>query len=64
MFYDEESSEDEDRFLMLGFNNESCVLLVCHCEGSQVHISELFLLEKLQITNVNTTKVAPHEARV
>jgi uncharacterized DUF497 family protein len=31
-FFDEESSDDEDRFLMLGFSNESRILLVCHCE--------------------------------
>jgi len=33
-FYDEESSQDEDRFLMLGLSNESRVLMVCHCERS------------------------------
>ena len=31
-FYDEEHSEKEDRFLMLGQSNESRVLLICHCE--------------------------------
>jgi uncharacterized DUF497 family protein len=31
-FFDEGSSVEEDRFLMLGFSNESRVLLVCHCE--------------------------------
>jgi uncharacterized protein len=31
-FYDEEHSEEEDRFLMLGLSNESRVPLVCHCE--------------------------------
>lgn len=31
-FYDEENSEAEDRFLMLGLSSESRVLLVCHCE--------------------------------
>ena len=31
-FFDEDNSESEDRFLMLGLSNESSVLLVCHCE--------------------------------
>lgn len=31
-FFDEQHSELEDRFLMLGISNQSRVLLVCHCE--------------------------------
>lgn len=32
-FYDDEGSQlEEDRFLLLGFSNESNLLLVCHCE--------------------------------
>jgi uncharacterized DUF497 family protein len=31
-FYDEGHSEEEHRFLMLGFSCESRMLLVCHCE--------------------------------
>lgn len=31
-FFDEENSESEDRFLLLGVSNLSRVLLVCHCE--------------------------------
>ena len=31
-FFDQENSETEDRFLMLGMSNESNLLLVCHCE--------------------------------
>jgi uncharacterized DUF497 family protein len=34
-FYDPESSEAEDRFLMLGKSNRARVLLVCHCERSR-----------------------------
>ena len=34
-FYDEENSETEDRFLMLGLSNESKLLLVCHCEKEE-----------------------------
>ncbi len=33
-FYDPESSESEDRFLMLGMSNRARVILVCHCERS------------------------------
>lgn len=31
-FFDAESSETEERFLMLGLSNEARVLIVCHCE--------------------------------
>lgn len=31
-FFDEENSETENRFLMLGLSNEARVLIVCHCE--------------------------------
>ncbi|MDO9051598.1 MAG: BrnT family toxin [Methylotenera sp.] len=34
-FFDEDSSEPEDRFLMLGFSDEARLLIVCHCERSQ-----------------------------
>lgn len=28
---DEDHSEDEDRFILLGFSNTSSLLFVCHC---------------------------------
>lgn len=31
-FFDENSSEVEDRFLMLGLSSEAQSLLICHCE--------------------------------
>ena len=31
-FYDQEHSEAEERFIMLGMSNTSRVLVVCHCE--------------------------------
>ncbi len=31
-FFDDENSELEDRFLLLGQSNQSRVLLICHCE--------------------------------
>jgi uncharacterized DUF497 family protein len=40
-FFDEEHSEEENHFIMLGMSNESRVLIVCHCErneGSTIRI--------------------------
>lgn len=34
-FFDDDNSESEDRFLMLGLSNESRVLIVCHCERDE-----------------------------
>jgi hypothetical protein len=31
-FFDDDSSESEERFILLGVSNESNVLIVCHCE--------------------------------
>ncbi len=41
-FFDAESSEAEDRFLMLGMSDEAKPILVCHCErddGDTVRIT-------------------------
>jgi len=40
-FFDEENSELEDRFLILGHSNQARILLICHCEkgsGSLIRI--------------------------
>jgi len=34
-FFDEDNSESEDRFLMLGFSDAARLLIVCHCEREQ-----------------------------
>ena len=34
-FFDKESAELEDEFLMLGFSNEARLLIVCHYERNQ-----------------------------
>ena len=34
-FFNEDNSEAEDRFLMLGFSDEARLLIVCHCERNQ-----------------------------
>jgi uncharacterized DUF497 family protein len=31
-FFDEEHSEDEERFIMLGMSSNARLLVVCHCE--------------------------------
>jgi len=31
-FFDEESSHEEERFLMLGMSSQAKLLIVCHCE--------------------------------
>jgi uncharacterized DUF497 family protein len=31
-FFDSDSSDDEDRFLMLGLSSDAKLLMVCHCE--------------------------------
>jgi hypothetical protein len=45
-FYDEENSEIEDRFLMLGLSNESKLLLVCHCEKEEGNIIRIISARK------------------
>ncbi len=40
-FYDEQQSEQEDRFLMLGLSGKLRILLICHClreSGSVIRI--------------------------
>ncbi|MDP1765272.1 MAG: BrnT family toxin [Methylotenera sp.] len=34
-FFNEDNSEAENRFLMLGFSDEARLLIVCHCERDQ-----------------------------
>jgi len=31
-FFDQNNTDSEDRFLMLGMSNETNLLLICHCE--------------------------------
>ncbi len=33
-FFDEDHSESEDRFLLLGMSSHANLLLICHCEHS------------------------------
>lgn len=45
-FYDDEHSEGEDRFLMLGLSCESKILLVCHCERDAGHTIRIISARK------------------
>jgi len=45
-FYDEESSEMEDRFILLGMSNDSKLLIVCHCEGQGGEIIRIISARK------------------
>ena len=45
-FYDPESSESEDRFLMLGMSNQARVLLVCRCERSDGDVIRIISARK------------------
>jgi uncharacterized protein len=46
LFYDPESSESEDRFLLLGMSNQARVLLVCHCERSDGDVIRIISARK------------------
>ncbi len=45
-FFDEESSESEDRFLMLGFSDGARLLIVCHCERELGNIIRIISARK------------------
>jgi len=45
-FFDEKSSEAEDRFLMLGLSSEAQLLLVCHCERDSGNVIRIFSARK------------------
>jgi len=45
-FYDDEHSEDEDRFILLGKSNQSRLLIVCHCERASGDIIRIISARK------------------
>lgn len=45
-FFDEEHSENEQRFIMLGMSNRSRVLVVCHCERDRGNTIRLISARK------------------
>jgi len=45
-FYDEDSSEVEDRFILLGMSNDPNLLIVCHCERHSGEIIRIISARK------------------
>ena len=45
-FFDEENSDSEERFLMLGFSDEARLLVVCHCERAQNNVIRIISARK------------------
>ena len=52
-FYDDEHSEWEDRFLLLGFSSRLRLLLVCHCYRERAAVIRI----------ISARKATKHEAR-
>jgi uncharacterized protein len=52
-FYNEENSDSEDRFLMLGFSDEARLLIVCHCERNDGNIIRIISARKATKTEAN-----------
>ncbi len=45
-FFDPDHSEDEDRFILLGFSFKLRVLVVCHCFRESEKVVRLFFARK------------------
>jgi uncharacterized protein len=45
-FFDENHSESEQRFLLLGFSKLSRLLIVCHCERAQGQVIRIISARK------------------
>lgn len=45
-FFDEEHSEDEERFLMLGISSDARLLIVCHCERDHGNVIRIISARK------------------
>lgn len=45
-FTDDEHSDEEERFFMLGMSNQSRVLIVCHCERSKGSVLRIISARK------------------
>ncbi len=52
-FFDEDNSESEDRFLMLGFSDEARFLIVCHCERDLGNIVRIISARKATKNETN-----------
>ena len=45
-FFDEEHSETEERFIMLGMSSNARLLVVCHCERAEGKVIRLISARK------------------
>ncbi len=48
-FFDDEHSELEDRFLILGRSNQSRILLICHCEKESGNLIRIISARKATV---------------
>lgn len=48
-FFDEEHSDEEDQFILLGMNSLSRILIVCHCE--QLEGQVIWIISARKATN-------------
>ena len=60
-FLDAESSDTEDRFLLLGLSDRIRMLIVCHCERGAGQSSASFPPARQPGMSGNITKVLCHE---
>ena len=45
-FFDEENSDDEARFLLLGLSTQAKLLIVCHCERDSGNVIRIISARK------------------
>lgn len=45
-FFDDDNSDDEDRFLLLGMSIQSKLLIVCHCEREDGNVIRIISARK------------------
>jgi len=59
-FFDDEHSEREERFLLLGHSNQSRILLICHCEKESGNLIRIISAGK---ATVNERKLYEGESQ-
>jgi len=45
-FFDDDHSDDEERFILLGRSNQSRILIVCHCERESGNVVRIISARK------------------
>jgi uncharacterized DUF497 family protein len=45
-FFDDEHSQDEERFIMLGMSSNARLLVVCHCERAEGEVIRIISARK------------------